>query len=99
MPITRIGLQYPACLLWGVPHWPVEDRVRQGLISLRQTNANHRWTHFNLSFSDDLWAWKALEGHPDGTDHRLIRDWISTQFAIFVGSMASYAANRIKPIS
>ena len=32
-------------------------------------------THFNLSFSDDLWAWKAaLEGHPDGTDHRLIRD-------------------------
>ena len=31
--------------------------------------------HFNLSFSDDLWAWKAaLEGQPDGTDHRLIRD-------------------------
>ena len=31
--------------------------------------------HFNLSFSDDLWAWKAaLDGHLDGTDHRLIRD-------------------------
>jgi len=31
--------------------------------------------HFNLSFSDDLWAWKAaLDGHPDGTDHRIIRD-------------------------
>ena len=31
--------------------------------------------HFNLSFSDDLWAWKAaLDGQPDSTDHRLIRD-------------------------
>ena len=31
--------------------------------------------HFNLSFSDDFWSWKAtLDGHPDGTDSRLIRD-------------------------
>ncbi len=31
--------------------------------------------HFNLSFSDDLWAWKAaLDDHPNGTDRRLIRD-------------------------
>ncbi|MEE2820312.1 MAG: glutamate--cysteine ligase [Pseudomonadota bacterium] len=31
--------------------------------------------HFNLSFSDDFWTWKAaLDGHPEDADHRLIRD-------------------------
>lgn len=31
--------------------------------------------HFNLSFSDAFWHWRAaLEGHPDGVDDRAVRD-------------------------
>ena len=38
-------------------------------------NANHRGRHFNLSFSDDFWRWKAsLGAHPGEPDIRTIRD-------------------------
>lgn len=31
--------------------------------------------HFNLSFNDEFWAWKAsMNGHPDGSDTRVMRD-------------------------